>query len=135
MGVKVKKKKKSIFLSKRRRERTRISFLFFLICLGLFGIFVIIEAFSEKFPNEDEDDVGKESNVVIYDYNAAEITLQPKNHILPLKVVGLNNSSKPKANLSRRKLSTMPIQSDWQPVSGSADKFYVYSAYYIAKPA
>jgi len=133
MGISAKKKKR--ITSRRTSERTRLSFFIVLLCLGMIGVFLLIETFTDKTGNILEPD-NKQSNVPAEKYNNREIQLKYSQFALKTKspVPDNNTAAKQRYNLNNRKLADVPIQSDWQPISNSADKFYVYSAYYMNKP-
>lgn len=131
----MKKKKKFDFLPRRRRERNRSSFLFVIFFVGMIGLVVIIQSFSDASEKDmDTESDFEDLRIVKYDYHE-EITLEPKSslRIVSAGTYQQNITTKYSTN-TRKKMLGVPIQTDWQPVTGASDKFFVYSAYYISRP-
>lgn len=154
MRIKSNKKRRLSFLAARRQlERTRLSFLLVLFFFGLFGIIIVMEGFTEtkskKILKQNEGD-SKETDA--FNTNNGDLWYEQQSvfkalsHIVPnvtnkqatLPISNLFNGSTMGNTKTTNSLQNsnrkIPI-SDWQVVHGSPEKFYVYSAYYIPKPA
>ncbi|CAG7833525.1 unnamed protein product [Allacma fusca] len=128
-------KKKMTSTNRRLRDRSRLSFFFVIFFFGLFSVIIIMENFmpdTDKNSLKDDNEDGEEpytNSDISYEETLDQEGLLPSGNTDP-KAKGSKNSSNNGHTASTQKPRIIPIQPDWQPVTGTKEKFYVYSAYY-----